>query len=92
MKNETRMHTFFFFLSLFTYFERGCISGGEAEREEERIPSRLCTASAEPDVELELLNLWDHDLSRMQEPDTQPTEPPRRPHWLPFIGWSEISP
>ena len=32
------------------------ISRGEAERRRERIPSRLCTISTEPGVELELMN------------------------------------
>ena len=50
----------FFFLSLFIYFEEA----GERKREErdrdkeriERIPSRLCTVSTEPDVGLEPMN------------------------------------
>ena len=32
------------------------MSGGEAEREGERIPSRLCTDSVEPDAGLDLMN------------------------------------
>ena len=35
-------------LSLFLYFERESMSSAEAEREGERIPSRLCTVSTEP--------------------------------------------
>ena len=44
-----------FFLSLFIRFERESIQVGEGqrEREGERIPSRLCTVSAKPDVGLE---------------------------------------
>ena len=38
------------------YFERETVRRGGVEREEERITSRLCTASAEPDAELELMN------------------------------------
>ena len=29
---------------------------GQREREQERVPSRLCTDSAEPDAGLELMN------------------------------------
>ena len=50
---------FFFFLSLFIYFvrKRESVSGEGAEREERaRIPSRLHTASTEPDVGLDLTN------------------------------------
>ena len=32
------------------------MNGGGAEREEERILSRLCTVSKEPDAGLELMN------------------------------------
>ena len=39
------------------------MSGGGAERRRERIPSRFHTASAEPDVGLELMKSQDHDLS-----------------------------
>ena len=55
--------SFFCFLSLFIYFERegerererepACTSGGGAEREGERILSRLLAVSLEPDVGLE---------------------------------------
>ena len=41
---------------MFIYFERDSTSRGGAEREGERIPSRLCTISTEPDVGLELTN------------------------------------
>ena len=45
---------------MFIYSERGRESsnrrGAERERERERIPSRLCAASTEPDVGLELTN------------------------------------
>ena len=52
-----------FFLSLFIDFERepaysgrGAEREGERERERERFPSRLCTASTEPDMGLETTN------------------------------------
>ena len=66
------------FLSLFFKFilretETAQVGEGhrerERERERERTPSRLCAASAEPDVGLEPTKLWDHDLSWNQEPD-----------------------
>ena len=48
------------FLSLFIYFERQRVGEGERERERERmgerIPSRLHTASPEPDVGPKLTN------------------------------------
>ena len=52
--------------------------GSGRERERERIPSRLLGVSTEPDVRLEPTNR-DLDLSRKQESDASPTEPPRRP-------------
>ena len=50
-----------FFFSLFIYFERERASGGEGwqrerEGERDRIPSRLHTVSAEPDIGPELMN------------------------------------
>ena len=53
---------FFFFVSVFIYFEREIESAGgagvaEREGERERIPSRLCTVSVEPHVGLKLMNL-----------------------------------
>ena len=45
-----------FFLSLFIYFERESMSRGEAEREKERIPSRLHIVSTEPDAGLDPTN------------------------------------
>ena len=70
-------------LSLFTYFERdrhGTIWGGaEKEGQRERFPSRLCAASAEPDVGLEPMKPQDHDLSRNQELDAKRTQSPWRP-------------
>ena len=50
------------------------MSGGREERERERIPSRLCAVSVDPDTGLNP-TVWDHDLSRDQEW----TEPPRYP-------------
>ena len=43
-----------FFLVYFYYFERERASPGGAEREGDRIPSRLCAVSAEPDGGLRL--------------------------------------
>ena len=45
----------FFFLSFFINF-REKASRGSAERERERIPSRVSTVSTEPDLGLELTN------------------------------------
>ena len=48
---------FFFFFNVYLFiFERERASRGGAEREEDRIPSRLCAVSAEFDVGLELEN------------------------------------
>ena len=44
------------FLKLFLRRESSQASRGEAERERDRIPSRLCAVSAEPNMELELTN------------------------------------
>ena len=41
---------------LFIYFERERVRRGGAEREGERIPSRLHTVSAKPDAGLKLEN------------------------------------
>ena len=75
-----------FFLSLFIYLrETETVQVGEGQRESKRgrIPSRVCTVSAEPDAGLEPMKPWDHDVSRNQEPGSQPTVPPRRPpHFL----------
>ena len=38
------------------FFLKFIYLGGGAERERERIPSRLCTVSTEPDVALEFAN------------------------------------
>ena len=48
------------------------VSQRGAEREGERIPSRLCTVSTETDAGLKLMN---------RELDTSLTEPPRRPEF-----------
>ena len=60
--------------------------GGEGQRERgrERILSRLCNVSMEPDTGLDITN-WDHDLSRNQESDTSLTEPPSRPSFAYFL-------
>ena len=54
----------------------------EQARGRERIPSSLRAISAEPDAGLELGH---HDLSRDQESDAQPNEPPRRPCYSVFL-------
>ena len=41
---------------MFIYFERG--GGAERERQTDRLPSRLCTVSTEPDAGLKLMN-WE---------------------------------
>ena len=50
------LSTFFIFLSLFIYFERQHKEGRNRERLRERIPSRLGTVNAEPNVGLECMN------------------------------------
>ena len=70
------------FLSLFTYFERErkSIERAEREREREIIPSRLCTVSTEPDMELELTNgetmTWAETRSWMLNWLSHPGAPP----------------
>ena len=71
-----------FFLFFFNFFiknyfwlflrESETVWVGECQRERgrERIPSRLCTTSTEPDVGLRPRKPWDHDLSQNQESDT----------------------
>ena len=54
----------------------GTLSGGEAETERERIPSRLRTVGAEPDEGLDLIN---HELSQNQESDAQLTATQQTP-------------
>ena len=44
------------FLKCLFIFERASLSGGEAESDGERIPSRLPAVSTGPDVGLKLLN------------------------------------
>ena len=69
--------------SLFMYFqrerERERASRGGAERKGDRIPSRLLTASAQPQHGAETHEPWDHDLSSSQELVAQLTEPPECP-------------
>ena len=48
--------TSFLFLSLLVYLFIHLFGGGEAEREGERIPSRLYAASTQPDTGLEPAN------------------------------------
>ena len=54
------------------------ISGGGAEREEARIPSRLRAVSTAR-WEARTHDLWGSDLSWNQELDSWPAEPPRHP-------------
>ena len=49
------MHFFFFNVYFLREKEREC-TGRDRERGRERIPSRLCAVSAEPDVGLKLAN------------------------------------
>ena len=58
------------FLSLFIYFEREteCTSERGAEREGERILSRLCSVSSEPDVGLRFTN---HEIMNPAENKSQ---------------------
>ena len=51
--------------------------GRGRERGRQRIPSRPCSTSAEPDVGLKLMKLRDHNLSPNQELNASLTEPPR---------------
>ena len=60
------------FVCLFIYLKR------EAEREGERIPSRLFTVSTEPDVGLELIN---YENVAWAKSSRHSTEPPRRPYF-----------
>ena len=58
-------YLFFFFevyLSILRETERECKWGRGRERG--RIPSRLSVVSAEPDVGLKLMKLWDHEVSQ----------------------------
>ena len=75
---EERIKKVFFFKFVYLERDRDTTSRGGADRERERgrIPSRLCTARAEPDMELKPPKPLDHDLSQNQEPDA---EPPRHP-------------
>ena len=64
---------------------------GEGQRERrQRIPSRLLTASAEPDVGLKLTKPRDDNLSQNQESDTQLAEPQRHPSNL-FLNYLVLS-
>ena len=51
--------------------------GRGRESGRERVPSRPFTVSTEPDMGLELMNR--EILTRNQESDAQPTEPPQHP-------------
>ena len=67
------LYGLFLFLSFFFYkclfiFETESASRGEAERKRERISSRLCTVSTEPD---EGLNLTNHEIMTWAEIKSQ---------------------
>ena len=68
IKGKTKMQHDFFKVYLLEK-DRDRASGEGAQTEGKRIPSRLCTASAEPDVGLELTKPGDRDLSRNHESD-----------------------
>ena len=83
-----------FFLSLFTYFERERERESEREQDRdrererererrERIPSRLCAVSTEPDAGLELPN-----LEIMTRAETKSWAP----NWLSLLGTQETEP
>lgn len=55
------------------------MSGGKWQREGERKSEAGCTPREKPDVGLELTIPRLCDLSRKQESDAQPPEPPRWP-------------
>ena len=63
----------------FYFRERESTSGGKGqrEREKENLEQAVCSAWS-PTWGL-IPQLWDHELSRNQELDAQPTEPPRCP-------------
>ena len=68
MRKERESWCLSLFLKKYLFFilfegDRDSVSGGGAEREGDRSPSRLRAASAEPDVGLKLMKLQDHDLS-----------------------------
>ena len=56
LKFEFNLQFIIYKVYLFILRKTECVSRGRAKTETERIPSRLCMASAEPDVELELMN------------------------------------
>ena len=51
---------------------------GQREKERENLKQALC-CQLRAGLWARSHKLWDHDRSRNQESDTQPTEPPRRP-------------
>ena len=60
---------------MFIYFEREQV--GDGQREKDRTPSRLHTASAEPNAGLKFPNC--EIVTWAKELNASPTEPPRRP-------------
>ena len=65
--------------------ERGREGGREGERERETLKQNPC--SAQSPTRGSIPRLWDHDLGRNQELDTQPIEPPRCPPCLIFYNY-----
>ena len=59
---------------------------GRVERGRERIPSRLCTISDEPDSGLELTNCEIVTGAEVKRQDTQLTKPPGRP--IPLLSYA----
>ena len=56
MRKKSKKSHYLNFLKVYLFREKVCVcvcaSGGGTERGKERIPSRLCTVSMEPDVGL----------------------------------------
>ena len=76
----------FSFLRFIFERERERASRGRTEREGERIPSRLCTASTEPDVGLELMNHEVMTRAKVRSWMLKPAEPSRCPKLISTFG------
>ena len=75
----------FFLFLIFIYFrerERGSASWGRGEAEGGNLKQTPCWAQSLTWGSISWP--WDHNLSRNQESDTQPTEPPRCPWHTPL--------
>ena len=66
--------------------QAACASRGGAEKDRDRIPSRIHTVNAEPDVGLELTNGEIMTRAEIKSLDASPTEPPRRPKATEFLA------